>query len=128
MVRVWTDCFEEKVLDKHGLLRPGERVQVSVMRALLHGPAINATSYSTLALIYGRMMSILCEYYNFYIPYPTTPQQTITAASDFKGESVDCLVMVTPHALARCRNLKLSMHKFPSEIADDGIRTGLSHA
>lgn len=86
-----TDCFEESVLDKHGLLRAGERVKVAQNRALLYGPAINASSYADVALAYLRMMSILCGVYNYYVPYPTAPQQTIAAVSDFTGDFMTCL-------------------------------------
>lgn len=92
----WTDCFEEKDLDAHGLLRPGERVGLLQKRALLYGPAINVSSYATVALTYARVMTVVCGHYNYYVPYPSTPQQAITVASDFNGESVFCLILVTP--------------------------------
>lgn len=89
----WTDCFDEKALDAHGLLRPGERVKMIRRRALLYGPAINASSYLHVAMTYASMMIILCKYYKMYTPELSNPVQAIATASDFEGTPLKLLVI-----------------------------------
>lgn len=74
----------------YGLLKPGQRLKILRRRALLHGPAINATSYLTVAMTYSRMMYVLCKYYINFCPYPKNPAEAIAAASEFDGKYVIC--------------------------------------
>lgn len=82
-----TGCLDDRALEMHGLLKPGERVNLIKRRALLYGPAINASSYSHVAMTFTRMMNTVCEYYKLYSPVPSTPMEAIAAASDFEGKT-----------------------------------------